>query len=289
MADFTKEEVLALAEEFEGNALHAQHEDAVNQFIMIATIARAYAETTRAMPVADGPCLSDEWIAARWPDQDADEIRRRFEALLSKLGDGPWRGMPRYPEAMQPVLAWAAMLPSERIEALTSALALVPDHLREYKWAAEKPAFGEQRVKYEHVVGDNGHGMGRQAVAITPYIKGYNLASWIAAASPGNVGALLAELARLRAAGTFNEGIEAAIVAGWNACRKSIYAVCEDIGNEADRNRADTENPPRHHFGRGEGDAAKRIARAFNSMEARDDDNVTAAIRSLRRPDEGRA
>lgn len=92
-----------------------------------------------------------------------------------------------------------------------------------------------------------------------------------------------AELARLRAAGTFNEGIEAGVVAGWNACRRSVYAVCEDIGTEADRNRSDTGNPPRHHFGRGEGDAAKRIARAFNSMEARDDDNTTEALRSLRR------
>lgn len=96
-------------------------------------------------------------------------------------------------------------------------------------------------------------------------------------------------LASLRAAGTFNEGIEAGVVAGWNACRRSVYAVCEDIGTEADRNRSDTGNPPRHHFGRGEGDAAKRIARAFNSMEARDDDNTTEALRSLRRPDEGGA
>ena len=93
------------------------------------------------------------------------------------------------------------------------------------------------------------------------------------------------ELASLRAAGTFNEGIEAGVVAGWNACRRSVYAVCEDIGTEADRNRSDTENPPRHHFGRGECDAVKRIARAFNSMEALDDDNATAAIRSLRRPE----
>lgn len=93
----------------------------------------------------------------------------------------------------------------------------------------------------------------------------------------------VAELARVRAAGTFNQGIEAGIIAGWNACRRSVYAVCEDIGTEADRNRSDTGNPPRHHFGRGEGDAAKRIARAFNSMEARDDDNTTEALRSLRR------
>ena len=146
------------------------------------------------------PQISDEWIAERWPDQDPAEVRRRFDALMDKLGETPWRGIPGYPETMQPVLAWAAMLPVERIETLTAALADVPEHLRDYLYVAEKPAFGEQRVKYENVVGDNGHGMGRQAIAITPYVKGYNLAPWIAAASPGNVGALLAELHRHRAA-----------------------------------------------------------------------------------------
>lgn len=149
---------------------------------------------------AAAPTISDEWIAERWPGEDAAEVRRRFDALMDKLGETPWRGIPRFPEVMQPVLAWAAMLPQQRVEALTEALANVPDHLREQLWKAEKPMFGEQRVKFDNVVGDDGHGMGRQAVAITPYVKGYNLAPWIAAASPGNVGALLAERNRLREA-----------------------------------------------------------------------------------------
>lgn len=147
---------------------------------------------------AQGPTISDEWIAERWPDQDPSEVRRRFEALMDKLGETPWRGVPRYPEVMQPVLAWAAMLPSERIEVLTAALADVPQHFRDYLYVASKPAFGEQSVKYMNVAGDDGHGMGKQAVAITPYVKGYNIAPWIAATSPGNVGALLAELHELR-------------------------------------------------------------------------------------------
>ncbi|MDK4806125.1 MAG: hypothetical protein OC190_06195 [Novosphingobium aromaticivorans] len=148
-------------------------------------------------PIA--PTLFDEWIAERWPDEDAAEIRRRFDALMDRLGEMPWRGVPRYPEVMMPVLAWAATLPAQRIEQMVVALADVPDHLRNYLWEARRPAFGQQSVKYMDVTGNSGHGMGLQAVAVTPYVKGYNLAPWIAAASPGNVGALLAELDRLRA------------------------------------------------------------------------------------------
>lgn len=140
------------------------------------------------------PSISDEWIIARWPDEDVPKIRRRWDALMNKIGETPWRGIPRYPEVMVPVLAWAAMLPKDRIEHLVNALAQMPEHFRNYLFVAEKPAFGEQRVKTESVCGDDGHGMGRQAVAITPYIKGYNIAPWIAAASPGNVGALLGEM-----------------------------------------------------------------------------------------------
>jgi hypothetical protein len=146
------------------------------------------------------PTISDEWIAERWPDQDPVEVRRRFDALMDKLGESPWRGMPRWPEVMQPVLAWAAMLPRERIELLSDALADVPEHLREQPWIATRPSWGTQSVKFENVHGDNGHGMGRQAVASTPFVKGYNLAPWIAAASPGNVAVLLAELERLSSA-----------------------------------------------------------------------------------------
>lgn len=144
------------------------------------------------------PTLFDEWIAERWPDEDAGEIRRRFDALMAKLGETMWRGVPCFPEVMMPVLAWASALPEQRIETLVMALSEVPDHIREYLWVAKRPAFGEQSVKFMDVIGDNGHGIGKQAIAITPYVKGYNLAPWIAAASPGNVGALLAELDRLR-------------------------------------------------------------------------------------------
>lgn len=72
---------------------------------------------------------------------------------------------------------------------------------------------------------------------------------------------------------------QAAMVAGWNACRKSLFAVCEDVQSENERHRSDTENPPRHHFGRGGMSAAKSIARGFGAMEAMDDDNLLAALR----------
>lgn len=145
------------------------------------------------------PALSDGWIKAKWPEADINDVKRRFDALMDKLGDEPWRGIPRFPDVMVKVLTWAALLPVQRIEILAETLATIPDSLRGYRWVAEKPYFCEQRVKYEYVVGDNGHGMGRQAIATTPYIKGYNLANWVAAASPGNVGALLNHLTTLQA------------------------------------------------------------------------------------------
>ena len=72
--------------------------------------------------------------------------------------------------------------------------------------------------------------------------------------------------------------------AGWNACRKSIYAVCEDVQNEAERLRVATKpgtaSEEQHAKGyyAGQHYAAKSIARGFNSMEAEDDDNFRAAL-----------
>lgn len=89
------------------------------------------------------------------------------------------------------------------------------------------------------------------------------------------------EIERLR------EAMEAATVAGWNACRKSIYAVCEDVSDEADRIRikgpVGTHSEEQHAKGYHAGmhRAAKSIARGFNSMEAEDDDYLAAAIRRL--------
>lgn len=61
------------------------------------------------------------------------------------------------------------------------------------------------------------------------------------------------------------------MIAGWNACRKSLYAVCEDV-QENDAKRLGG------HWGAGMAQAAKSIARGFGAMNAEDDDNLLAAI-----------
>lgn len=92
-------------------------------------------------------------------------------------------------------------------------------------------------------------------------------------------GDLRAEVSMLR------ERLEKAGEDGWNACRKSIYAVCEDVQNEADRlqmsAKPGTASEEQHATGYyvGQRYAAKSIARGFNSMNARDDDNFTEAAR----------
>jgi hypothetical protein len=86
--------------------------------------------------------------------------------------------------------------------------------------------------------------------------------------------------------GDRDEIIEA-VVAGWNACRKSIYAICEDVQAEADRIRisstvgtfAEEQHAKGYHAGTCY--AAKSIARGFNSMEALDDDNLRVVLTSL--------
>ena len=90
--------------------------------------------------------------------------------------------------------------------------------------------------------------------------------------------------------------LTAALVAGWNACRKSIYAVCEDIQERAIPANAGiplrglpTEGQARHAEGfyAGQKYIAKSIARGFNAMEAADDDNFIAARKALTIPSHG--
>ena len=80
--------------------------------------------------------------------------------------------------------------------------------------------------------------------------------------------------------------IQRAVVAGWNACRKSIYAVCENVQEKAVPSkpfmaRTPEENAHERGYHRGSAYAAKSIARSFNGMEAMDDDNLTAALAVL--------
>ena len=88
--------------------------------------------------------------------------------------------------------------------------------------------------------------------------------------------------------------MEEAATAGWNACRKSIYAVCEDVQAEADRIRtsgsvgsaAQEQHAKGYHAG--SKFAAKSIARGFNAMEAADDDHFREALNSIKGADHER-
>lgn len=74
---------------------------------------------------------------------------------------------------------------------------------------------------------------------------------------------LTEEITRLRAEVKIAEraGMERGAVIGWEACRKSIYQFMDR--------------------------AAKSIARGFDSMNAMDDDNLTAAIRAASEKEAG--
>lgn len=74
-------------------------------------------------------------------------------------------------------------------------------------------------------------------------------------------------------------GVREAAEAGWNACRKSIYAVCEDVQEEFASDPHESNLEARYRAGARR--AAKSIARGFNSMEAKDDDNLADALARL--------
>jgi len=87
--------------------------------------------------------------------------------------------------------------------------------------------------------------------------------------------------------------VQALLAAGWNACRKSLYAVCEDIQEKAAKPatsiaRTADEQAHERGFYRGESSAATHIARAFSALDAMDDDNLrTALAKSLGDADAG--
>lgn len=67
-------------------------------------------------------------------------------------------------------------------------------------------------------------------------------------------------------------------IAGWNACRLSIYAVCEDVREREALTYKTEGSEHAEGFVRGMRWTAKSIARGFGAMEAMDDDNVRAAL-----------
>lgn len=79
----------------------------------------------------------------------------------------------------------------------------------------------------------------------------------------------------------YTNDAKASAIAGWNACRKSLYTVCEDMQEKpfADVEQISGLTPVQKAHGEGFNagwkHAGKSIARAFCAMEAEDDNNLT--------------
>ncbi|RWQ35792.1 MAG: hypothetical protein EOS20_17110, partial [Mesorhizobium sp.] len=136
--------------------------------------------------------LTDEQIAEFWPDADPSDIRRQFDSLMAHLTISKARPFPRFPEHMAEVVAEKARTLPDRVNGLKAALAGIPEHWRQYQWSADaKQSFGE---KYVRVIGDSGHGTGRQWIAAIPAGPKGNfgtVAEYIAAANPDTITMLL--------------------------------------------------------------------------------------------------
>ncbi|AZO67644.1 hypothetical protein [Mesorhizobium sp. M6A.T.Cr.TU.016.01.1.1] len=136
--------------------------------------------------------LTDEQIAEFWPDADPSDIRRQFDALMAHLTISKARPFPRFPEHMAEIVAEKARTLPDRVNGLKAALAGIPEHWRQYQWSADaKQSFGE---KYVRVIGDSGHGTGRQWIAAIPAGPKGNfgtVAEYIAAANPDTITMLL--------------------------------------------------------------------------------------------------
>jgi hypothetical protein len=148
--------------------------------------------------VADPHPLTDAWIADNYPEAEPETIRRQFDALMKQIELSSWKPFPRFPEVMARVVVEKARTLPDRVNGLLAALAGLPEHWRQWQWAADtKQSFGS---KYVRVLGDSGAGMGVQYIADTPgghpeYFG--KLAEFIAAANPDTIGMLLAERAEM--------------------------------------------------------------------------------------------
>lgn len=150
--------------------------------------------------------LTDAFIDERWPilatPEGREIIRRQFDALMEQINNSPWKPFPRFPDAMAEVVVEKARTLPDRINGLKAALAGLPEHWRQWQWSADpKPVFGERLIR-SLIVGDNGHGFGRQWIASVNHTsKSYvgTLADFIAAANPDTVSMLLAYIEQLEA------------------------------------------------------------------------------------------
>lgn len=98
----------------------------------------------------------------------------------------------RFPEHMALIVSLKTETFSERVARLHNALTALGDNTHQYQWVADvRSVFGDRFVR--SVDGDNGHGMGRQAIAAVPcHLEG--VAEFIAAANPDTMALLIAEL-----------------------------------------------------------------------------------------------
>lgn len=150
--------------------------------------------------------LTDNFIAEHYPDSNTtegrDELRRQFDALMNQIRTSSWKPFPRFPDTMARIVVEKARALPDRINGLKASLYALPPHWRQWQWIAdEKPAFGERYVR-SSIVGDNGHGFGRQWIACVNHVsKSYvgSLADFIAAANPDTVSMLVARIEELEA------------------------------------------------------------------------------------------
>lgn len=120
----------------------------------------------------------------------------RIDELKAALIEADAR-IPRFPDHMARIVdAKNEGLP-ERISALVEAIQSIPDYMRQYQWQADdKQSFGSKWVRT--IAGDNGKGMGRQAIA--EVVSHIGVADYIAAANPDTVSLLIASLVKANAA-----------------------------------------------------------------------------------------
>jgi hypothetical protein len=170
-----------------------------------------------------------------------------------------------------------------------------PEKIAEMLAAAENPGVTPGPWNYldigevwHAVEADDNH----TPIAVTDH--GDPTGEHIALCDPQTITAILNELVAARSqldalTAARDEAVEAALIAGWNACRKDIYALAEDIINKADHPATVlrgfvTPSQEAHSkgFHAGEKHAAKSFARAFSSFEAKDADRLNEARDELR-------
>lgn len=142
--------------------------------------------------------LRDEGIAvSRTETANHIEALEAEVAQLTQERDAAVQKIPRFPGHMEKILAAKNAGLPERLNDLVRAISAIPDHMKQYQWQADKKqAFGSKYVR--SIAGDNGKGMGLQAIA--EVVGHLEVADYIAAANPDTIALLIAELIQAQAA-----------------------------------------------------------------------------------------